>query len=107
MRLDKYLADRCLGSRSEVRELIRRGQVRVNGVIVKDTKSGHTLLNEVSKEFRFWNMWNDNGDKGYFCPEPMTAMINSANLSLSDDITGYCELKKGETFKCWQRFYTE
>ncbi|MBE6868340.1 MAG: aldose 1-epimerase [Ruminococcus albus] len=78
-----------------------------NGVIVKDTKSGHTLLNEVSKEFRFWNMWNDNGDKGYFCPEPMTAMINSANLSLSDDITGYCELKKGETFKCWQRFYTE
>ena len=66
-----------------------------NGVIVKDLKSGHTLLNEVSEEFRFWNMWNDNGDKGYFCPEPMTAMINSANLTLDDDVTGYCELKKG------------
>lgn len=78
-----------------------------NGVIVKDLKSGHTLLNEVSEEFRFWNMWNDNGDKGYFCPEPMTAMINSANLTLDDDVTGYCELKKGETYKCWQRFYTE
>jgi aldose 1-epimerase len=78
-----------------------------NGVVVKDLKSGHTLLNEVSEEFRFWNMWNDNGDKGYFCPEPMTAMINSANLTLDDDVTGYCELKKGETYKCWQRFYTE
>ena len=78
-----------------------------NGVVVKDLKSGHTLLNEVSEEFRFWNMWNDNGDKGYFCPEPMTAMINSANLTLGDDVTGYCELKKGETYKCWQRFYTE
>ena len=78
-----------------------------NGVIVRDLKSGHTLLNEVSKEFRFWNMWNDSGDKGYFCPEPMTAMINSANLSLGADVTGYCELKKGETYKCWQRFYTE
>ncbi len=78
-----------------------------NGVIVRDLKSGHTLFNEVSKEFRFWNMWNDSGDKGYFCPEPMTAMINSANLSLGADVTGYCELKKGETYKCWQRFYTE
>ena len=52
-------------------------------------------------------MWNDGGDKGYFCPEPMTAMINAPNLALDDEVTGYRELKKGETFKCWQRFYTE
>ena len=78
-----------------------------NGVIITDIKSGHVLLNEVSKEFRFWNMWNDGGDKGYFCPEPMTAMINAPNLALDDEVTGYRELKKGETFKCWQRFYTE
>lgn len=78
-----------------------------NGVIIRDIKSGCTLLNEVSKEFMFWNMWNDSGDKGYFCPEPMTAMINAPNLSLDSKVTGYRELKKGETFKCWQRFYTE
>lgn len=78
-----------------------------NGAIVTDTKSGHVLLNEVSKEFRFWNIWNHDGDKGYFCPEPMTAMINAPNLLSERAVTGYCELKKGETYKCWQRFFTE
>ncbi|MBR1864063.1 MAG: aldose 1-epimerase [Ruminococcus sp.] len=77
------------------------------GAYVKDINSGHVLINEVSKEFRFWNMWNHSGDKGYFCPEPMTAMINSPNLSLPREQTGYTEISRGETFKCWQRFYTE
>ncbi|MBQ1526811.1 MAG: rRNA pseudouridine synthase [Lachnospiraceae bacterium] len=36
MRLDKYLADSHAGSRSEVREQIRRGRVLVNGVICRD-----------------------------------------------------------------------
>ncbi len=31
MRLDKYLADACVGSRSQVKQLIRKGLVRVNG----------------------------------------------------------------------------
>lgn len=78
-----------------------------NGAYVKDLATGHVLFNEVSKEFKFWNMWNDKGDKGYFCPEPMTAMINAPNLNLDKGVTGYRELSKGETFKCWQRFYTE
>ena len=78
-----------------------------NGAYVTDVVSGCTMLNEVSKEFKFWNMWNHNGDKGYCCPEPMTAMINSPNLTLPREVSGYRELKKGETFKCWQRFFTE
>ena len=77
------------------------------GVYVKDTVNGTTVLNEVSKEFKFWNMWNHNGVNHYFCPEPMTAMINCANLSLPNEITGYSELKKGETYNCWQRFATK
>lgn len=31
MRLDKYLADACIGSRSQVKQLIKKGLVRVNG----------------------------------------------------------------------------
>lgn len=77
------------------------------GVYVKDTQNGTMVLNEVSKEFTFWNMWNHNGVNHYFCPEPMTAMINCANLSLPDEVTGYSELKKGETYTCWQRFFTK
>lgn len=35
MRLDKFLTEAALGSRSQVKDLIRGGQVRVNGEIVK------------------------------------------------------------------------
>ena len=76
------------------------------GVIVSDTATGKFILNEVSPEYKFWNMWNDNGNKGYFCPEPMTAMINAANLSLADEISGNVELAEGQSFSCSQRFFT-
>ena len=64
------------------------------GSYVVDTDNGHKVCNEVSKEFKFWNMWNDKGNKGYFCPEPMTAMINSPNLSLPNEVSGYEEITK-------------
>lgn len=76
------------------------------GVVITDTITGKRIANEVSKEFKFWNMWNHDGDKGYFCPEPMTAMINSPNLSLPWEISGYNELSEGEKYTCSQRFFT-
>lgn len=77
------------------------------GVIVTDTQTGISMLNEISPEFKFWNMWNHDGDKGYFCPEPMTAMINAPNLTLPKEVSGYSEIFQGQTFKCWQRFFTD
>lgn len=41
VRLDKYLADRKEGARSEVKEQIRRGHIRVNGIVI--TKSEYKL----------------------------------------------------------------
>ncbi len=35
VRLDKYLADMSVGTRSEVKEYIRKGRVKVNGEIIK------------------------------------------------------------------------
>ena len=35
MRLDKYLADMGMGTRSEIKEKIKKGQVMVNGEIIK------------------------------------------------------------------------
>ena len=76
------------------------------GVIITDRQSGRRVINEVSKEFKFWNMWNDRGVNGYFCPEPMTAMINAANLKIDPSVSGHKELSKGESFVCSQRFFT-
>lgn len=38
MRLDKFLADSGLGSRKEVKALLKKGQVTVNGSVAKDGK---------------------------------------------------------------------
>ena len=35
IRLDKYLADMGIGTRSEVKRLIRQGQVKVDGVVCR------------------------------------------------------------------------
>lgn len=77
------------------------------GAVVTDTETGRRICNEVSREYKFWNMWNDKGVNGYFCPEPMTAMINSPNLSLPREVSGYAEIAKGEKYTCWQRFFTK
>ena len=39
MRLDKYLANANLGSRKEVNKLIKKGEISVNGTIVKSPKT--------------------------------------------------------------------
>lgn len=77
-----------------------------HGIIAEDIESGKKICYEVSDEYGFWIIWNDRGFNGYFCPEPMTAMIDAPNLSLPDNVTGYREIKPEETFEVKQRFFT-
>ena len=37
IRLDKYLADMGIGTRSQVKDMIKKGKITLNGVIVKDS----------------------------------------------------------------------
>lgn len=76
------------------------------GVVVEDEPSGHKICYEVSPEYKFWIIWNDKGFNGYFCPEPMTAMIDAPNLSLPPEVTGYQEIKPHDVFEANQRFFT-
>ena len=78
-----------------------------HGVVAEDAASGKKLCYEVSDEYKFWIVWNDRGMKHYFCPEPMTAMIDAPNLSLDREITGYTEVKPGDTYETHQRFFTK
>lgn len=79
---------------------------KFHGIIAQDISTGKKICYEVSEEYKFWIIWNDKGFNNYFCPEPMTAMINAPNLSLPTDVTGYREIKPGESFKTSQRFFT-
>ncbi len=80
---------------------------KFHGVIAEDIASGKKLCYEVSEEYGFWIIWNDRGFNHYFCPEPMTAMIDAPNLSLPADVTGYREVKPGDTFETHERFFTK
>lgn len=52
MRLDKYLADMNVGTRKEVKELIRKGRVFVNGIAVKDPGTSLTGTESVAVDGR-------------------------------------------------------
>lgn len=69
------------------------------GAVMSDTRSGDQILYEVDPKFKFWIVWNDGGEKGFFCPEPATWVINAPNLPIPPEESGYRELKPGETFE--------
>jgi aldose 1-epimerase len=77
------------------------------GAVMTDIASGRNIVYEVSKDYKFWIVWNDHGEKGFFCPEPSTWIIDAPNLPIPDDETGYVELKPGESKAISTRVYTE
>ena len=76
------------------------------GIIATDTASGKQIRYEVCKDFKFWIIWNDHGDKGYFCPEPMSWIIDAPNLPLSESESGYTELAPGESSTVTEKIYS-
>ena len=43
MRLDKFLANSGIGTRKEVKEILKKGKISVNGIFIKD---GRIHINE-------------------------------------------------------------
>ncbi len=62
------------------------------GALISNIRTGNQIVYEVDDNFKFWVVWNDGGEKGYFCPEPMTWMINAPNLPIPTSESGYMEL---------------
>lgn len=77
-----------------------------NGVIITDLVSGKKICYEVDDNIKYWIIWNDHGNKGFFCPEPMTWNIDAPNLSGDPSITGYVELAPGESKTLRERIFT-
>ncbi len=79
----------------------------IYGVVVTDLATKAEIRYEVCRDYKFWVFWNEWGEKGYFCPEPMTWMINAPNILLSPDDTGYAELAPGASKTVTQHIYTK
>ena len=76
------------------------------GLVVEDKASGKKIGYEISEDYKFWIFWNDRGFNGYFCPEPMSAMIDAPNLDIPAGLSGYRELGPNESAVFKQRFFT-
>ena len=62
----------------------------------------------VAKDSNNEIVWVEDATKGnkYFCPEPMTAMIDAPNLDMPNGVTGYTEVKPQQSYEVYQRFFT-
>ena len=76
------------------------------GAVVTDAATGKRICYEVCKDFKFWVVWNDHGDKGYFCPEPCIWIIDAPNQPIPAEESGYKELAPGESHTVTEKIYT-
>ena len=76
------------------------------GITATDNATGKKICYEVCKDFKFWIIWNDHGEKGFFCPEPSTWIIDAPNLPIPPSESGYVELAPGESKTLTEKIYT-
>ena len=77
-----------------------------HGAVITDAGTGKRICYEVDEAFKFFIVWNDRGTKDYYCPEPMSWMIDAPNLDLPAEETGYVELAPGQSKTVTERIYT-
>lgn len=77
-----------------------------HGALITDAATGKRICYEVDETFKFFIVWNDRGTKDYYCPEPMSWMIDAPNLDLPAEETGYVELNPGQSKTVTERIYT-
>lgn len=55
------------------------------------------IIYEIDEKYHFWALWNDGGNKNFFCLEPLTCLSNAPNLRLSENASGLIRLTTGDT----------
>jgi aldose 1-epimerase len=76
------------------------------GAIITDIVTGKRICYEVDETFKYFIVWNDKGTHDYYCPEPMTWMIDAPNLDLPREETGYIELAPKESKSVQEHIFT-
>jgi aldose 1-epimerase len=70
-----------------------------SGAVLTDIVRNITVAYKVDPMYRHWVLWNDGGDKGYVCPEPMSWMIDAPNSLLPAAQTGFAMLAPNEVWR--------
>ena len=64
---------------------------------------GLDVVYETDPKFRAWMLWNRDAKSHFFCPEPMTCLVNAPNLDLPWQLSGMQLLPEGASFTASSR----
>ncbi|KHD37552.1 galactose mutarotase [Clostridium acetobutylicum] len=77
------------------------------GACIEDASKNTRVVYEMSSEYKYLVIWNDMGDKKYACIEPQTSIINSPNVKLDRNVSGFKTLKPNESWSGVCKLYVE
>lgn len=69
-----------------------------HGALIENTLSGGKLYYQTDEQFRYWVLWNQNGNDSFLCIEPQTCAINAANMHGEKGLFGFMMLDPGAVF---------
>lgn len=78
-----------------------------HGLLIENREQNIRVVYEVGSEYKHWMIWNNEGLGNFVCVEPQTWMINSPNLSLPKEKTGYIILDPEQVWKEETKIFTE
>lgn len=79
----------------------------LHGAVIEYPAAGYRLFYESDDNYSQWCLFNNGGGKGYFCPEPMTWMVNAPNLNLPDEVTGILDIAPGGVWQAQTKIRIE
>lgn len=78
-----------------------------SGAIIEYPDENIKLYYEIDEQYKHWCLWNNGGNKGFFCPEPMTCMVNAPNLNLPSELTGMQAIAPHSSWHAKTQFYVK
>ena len=79
---------------------------KYNGVDIYNSNTYHGIRYIADEKYKYWLLWNNNSNNELCCVEPMTSMIDASQIALSNDITGYTEIRYNETWSAKQFIFS-
>ncbi|RIV23131.1 aldose 1-epimerase [Alicyclobacillaceae bacterium I2511] len=78
-----------------------------NRAVLKDLRAEAEFVYETDPQYTTWMLWNKDAKSNFFCPEPMSCVVNAPNLNLPDTVTGLVSLAPGEHWSAVSRMYVQ
>ncbi len=73
--------------------------------VIENKPAGVRIVYEIDEKFSQWMLWNFEGDKAFFCPEPQTWITDAPNVNLPPEVSGVQALDPGAFWQVQNRIH--